>query len=731
MRSLKHLFLNLPIKWTIGVQMYFGLFIFVGLIFIASFLGWKSLIEMNGIQRAITEERIPELSLAIKIGQESAALTEVAPRLFSSQTEKEINKTKIIINKSSNGLSDILNKLKQTTHNSKKGTVGNIQILSQSLLENLKNLERSVSNTLIWKKDLNILLSKVTKESREVGRILISAIDNQTFFLHTGFKTLKQKKAVPVNIRSNPESISYYRGLLSLDTQSNILSNLLLQVSQLSKADLIQPIKERFRAALRNSQHALKFLSNHNLYKKISEKIYFLDQSGFGKKNSKSFDIKDQGVFKLLSKIFQEQKQQKKYLEKNRHFVTLLSKQTGILITSIELDGHNISKVFEKTIYNNQNQLLILNIITIFLALLIGILFVKKYLIGRIKTLSKTMLTMSNGDLKIPLVVSGSDEIADMAKSLEVFRKYAIEAQRINLVEKLAKEIQEKNDQLEDIIKKLKNAQKQMVMQEKLASLGGLVAGVAHEIKNPLNFINNFSLLSKDIIKELVEELKSIESTLEKEKISFINLLMKDLGENLEKIYSHGQRTDKIVTGMLQHSSGQSANDKKEDIDLHPFLDRSINLAYKGKVVVNSGFDVEFKKDYEDNLGKIKIYPQDISRVILNLVGNSCDAIEDKIQKFSTEEEKNNYKPIIEIKTRLINKGDKNFIEISIKDNGPGISKEIQQKVFDPFFTTKPTDKGTGLGLSLSNDIMQKHSGTMTLESKLGEFTKFILKLPK
>ncbi|MBE8162430.1 MAG: HAMP domain-containing protein, partial [Bdellovibrionaceae bacterium] len=572
------------------------------------------------------------------------------------------------------------------------------------------------------------LLSQVTKESRVMSRLLLSAIDDQTFFLHTGLKTLKQKTSTPIKIRANPKSINYYKNLLSLNTQTNILSNLLLQVSQIAGADLIQPLQERFQAALRNSQQALKSLKGYGLHKILAPKIDFLNQSGF--KNNTSHN-KNQGVFKLLSTIFKEKRRQKQYLEKNRKLLISLSKQTGLLIAGIERAGNNISKVFEKTISNNQNQLLTLNVVTIILALLIAIVFVSRYLVGRIKTLSKTMLTMSQGDLKIPLEISGNDEITDMAQALEVFRKYALEAQRINLVEKLAKEVQEKNDQLSKVVKQLKNAQKQMVMQEKLASLGELVAGVAHEIKNPLNFINNFSALSKELLEELAEEINTIKSALPKDKNDFISLLMKDLKGNLEKIYSHGQRTDGIIKSMLQHSSGHSEESKKESIDLHPFLDRTINLAYQGKRVGNSGFNVEFIKDYAEDLGQVTIYPQDMSRVILNLVGNACDAIESKIQGLATEEEKAHYKPCINIKTSTTAKEGTEFLKIIIEDNGPGIPKGIQQKIFDPFFTTKPTDKGTGLGLSLSHDIIRKHSGTMTLTSTVGEFTRFVLKLPK
>ncbi len=721
---------TLKMRWTIGVQMYLGLFIFVTLIFVASFLGWKSLIEMNNIQKIITKERIPELSLAIKIGQESSSLIDVAPKFLASQTEKEIQNTKKLVQRSGKNLSSTLKRLSEVTGEQEEESINKFKFLSKELLNNLKKLEGSVISTLYLRGKLNASLSVVAKKSHEISQLLISAIDDQIFFLHTGLMTLKQKEVISLSIRSSEESINYYQSLLSLNAQSQVMSNLLTQAPQLSGSNLIQPLRERFRAALGNCRQSLKGVTNRHLKKQISNRIELLSKIGLGSTNKNLSDVQIQGVFQLLEEVFKEKGKQRQYLSKNRDFVIELTHQTKTLIKGIQDDSERVSRVFEKTIFRNQNQLLTLNSLTIFLALFIGVFFVSRYLIGRIKTLSEAMLTMSQGDLEIPLEMKGDDEITDMAQALEVFRKYAIEAQRINLVEKLAQEIQEKNNLLEDTIEQLKNAQKQMVMQEKLASLGQLVSGIAHEIKNPLNFINNFSLLSKELLEDLSKELNESGNSISEESRGFIDSLVKDLTGNLEKIYSHGQRTDDIVKGMLQHSrGGQSEEDEKEVIELNSFLDRSINLAYQGKRVGSSGFNVEFKKNYGEGLEAVDIYPQEISRVILNLVTNACDAIESKTEILSLEEKKV-YAPCLWIETRKIEKEGESFIEILVKDNGPGIPEENRTKIFNPFFTTKPTDKGTGLGLSLSHDIILKHGGSMRVESVFGEFTQFIVELP-
>ncbi|MCX7737004.1 MAG: ATP-binding protein [Candidatus Kapabacteria bacterium] len=276
---------------------------------------------------------------------------------------------------------------------------------------------------------------------------------------------------------------------------------------------------------------------------------------------------------------------------------------------------------------------------------------------------------------------------------------------------------------LEDLqitLNNLKETQQQLVQSEKLASLGQLTAGIAHEIQNPLNFVNNFSSLSKDLIDELNDEIEK-----EKEHYSeddYDNLLdiINTLKENISKINEHGKRAESIVKGMLMHSRGKSGEFQLTDIN--GMVKEYVNLAYHGMRAQNHEFNTAIVTDYDESIGKVSIVPQDLSRVILNIVNNACYAVSEKSTKF-----KDGYSPKIEIITK---KFDDNF-KIFIKDNGTGIPQNVIDKIFQPFFTTKPTGKGTGLGLSMSYDIVtQIHRGKLEVNSVAGESTEFILTIP-
>ena len=278
------------------------------------------------------------------------------------------------------------------------------------------------------------------------------------------------------------------------------------------------------------------------------------------------------------------------------------------------------------------------------------------------------------------------------ARLLNRFREHAVSA--ISKAQAI-KSLQEKN---EEIIR----TQTQLVHSEKMASLGELTAGIAHEIKNPLNFVNNFSEISGELINEIEEELQKND----KEEVLVI---LKDLQLNLEKINLHGKRADSIVKGMLLHSRGTAG--EKTPTDINDLLDQYVNLAYHGMRATNKEFNITIEKDYDETLEKINVVPQDISRVFLNIINNACYAAYDKKKKSNDE----NFAPTLKVST--INLKDK--VEIKISDNGSGIPKNIIDKIFQPFFTTKPTGEGTGLGLSISYDIVTKvHGGTLNIETK-------------
>jgi two-component system, NtrC family, sensor kinase len=259
----------------------------------------------------------------------------------------------------------------------------------------------------------------------------------------------------------------------------------------------------------------------------------------------------------------------------------------------------------------------------------------------------------------------------------------------------------------------LKSTQSQLIHSEKMASLGELIAGIAHEIQNPLNFVNNFSEVSEELVTELKEEL--INGDLDEAKD-----LSDDVIHNLQKIKHHGQRASDIVKGMLQHS--RSSNGQKEPTDVNALADEYLRLAYHGLRAKDKSFNAEFKTELDPGLPMIMAVPQDIGRVLLNLINNAFYVVDKK-----AKEGLKDYKPLVAVSTKKMD----DQIEIMVRDNGEGIPKQVREKIFQPFFTTKPTGQGTGLGLSMSYDIVTKgHGGTITLKSHVGQGTEFVLIFP-
>jgi two-component system NtrC family sensor kinase len=272
--------------------------------------------------------------------------------------------------------------------------------------------------------------------------------------------------------------------------------------------------------------------------------------------------------------------------------------------------------------------------------------------------------------------------------------------------------LQQQKEKVESTLQELKSTQSQLIQSEKMASLGELTAGIAHEIQNPLNFVNNFSEVNSELIDELQEEA-------EKGNLNEVKVIANDIKENEQKINHHGKRADAIVKGMLQHSRQSSG--KKEPTDINALCDEYLRLSYHGLRAKDKDFNAEIKTDFDKSIGKINIIPQDIGRVLLNIYNNAFYAVNEKKQKSG-----GSYQPMITVSTKKTN--DK--IEIKVADNGNGIPQNIVDKIFQPFFTTKPTGQGTGLGLSLSYDIVKAHGGEIKVQTKEGEGSTFIIQLP-
>ncbi|MDH4058740.1 MAG: ATP-binding protein [Cyclobacteriaceae bacterium] len=300
----------------------------------------------------------------------------------------------------------------------------------------------------------------------------------------------------------------------------------------------------------------------------------------------------------------------------------------------------------------------------------------------------------------------GEDELSLVKSLADAFSTAYARYEDFNKLE-LAKK------QIEKTLVDLKQAQSQLVQSEKMASLGELTAGIAHEIQNPLNFVNNFSEVSNELLVEMKDEI-------EKGNTEEVKAIAQDVIQNLEKILHHGKRADGIVKGMLQHSRTSSGT--KEPTDINALADEYLRLAYHGLRAKDKSFNSKFETDFDASLEKINVVPQDIGRVVLNLITNAFYAVSTKVLAKVEGE----YTPTVIVSTKK--EADK--VLISVKDNGNGIPAKVLDKIFQPFFTTKPTGQGTGLGLSLSYDIVKAHGGELSVETKEGEGSEFVIQLP-
>ncbi len=319
-----------------------------------------------------------------------------------------------------------------------------------------------------------------------------------------------------------------------------------------------------------------------------------------------------------------------------------------------------------------------------------------------LRALVAAMNGLIAGQTEVDIPPAGRDEIGAMARILALFRDTL--------------------NELRDTLGRLKAAQANLVHSEKMASLGQLTAGIAHEIKNPLNFVNNFADLSVELLDEVKTATAPAVATLADDERADVDETIEMLTGNLEKIAEHGRRADSIVKSMLLHSRGGSAD--RQSADINALAEEALNLAYHGARAQDQSFNITQDKDFADNIAPIELVPQEITRVLLNLFGNGFYAANRRSQETSDPA----YRPALKVSTRDLG----GEVEIKVRDNGTGIPPELRDKLFTPFFTTKPTGEGTGLGLSISYDIVtQQHGGTITVDSRVGEFTEFTVRLPR
>ena len=702
-------------RFRISTRLYTGIGSAVVLTVAASLVGWFSINRVGDVQERVNEGSVPAMVVAFGVAQYNSELVAAAPRIAAATLEDldsisaDINETYAAFD------SELVVALESAA--TRPGQEQLVRGLGVTLRSNIEEIKMDRIELFRLAELKSGLQAQLTELRAGIDAALIPALDDQFFYLMTGFQDIEE----PPSSRSDhlsEQELRSYRFLAELQANANISTQLLASAFGLSDASTIEPLRERFEASSARIQRNISQLKESDPlladeFDQLFGRLFILGG--------------EQGGFDLRESELQLLQLQEDLLERNREVAVDLLDHVNSLVRAAETSVQDATQASEQAILTGRALLLAISAISIVGGLLI-ILQVGRVLLRRLARLSDWMRRMAGGNLELTADVGGRDEVAEMAAALEVFRRHALEVQRLNLVEEMAEQLQEKNAQLEDVLADLQRAQDQIVMREKLAALGELTAGVAHEIKNPLNFVKNFSEASEELIEELNEILEEIGDSISEDQKSWIAEIQGDLSGNLERIRSHGDRANRIVTDML--SMGRDTGEWQL-ANINNLLEEHARLAYHSARATNSEFQLDLQHDLDEEMGEMRVIPRDLSRVFLNMVGNACDATDEKRREIWGAAEENepygeSYSPILWLSTRRTEEQ----VEIRIKDNGNGIPPDVADKIFNPFFTTKPTDRGTGLGLAISSDIVRQHGGTISVDSKIGEYTEMLITLP-
>ena len=696
--------------FRISTQMYVAIGVIVSLTIAAIAVSWLSFNSVGGAQNRVNDESLPRIVTAFRITELSSELVAAAPLLTVASTPEDLARVSAGIVETGEDFRQELDLLEQQGIDATLFV--SIRSRARKLESNVALIESEMPTFFALAAETEALRVELAELRRKLEGILLPALDEQLFYQITGYRQIGEPPAPRDEHFSEAEFIRY-RHLAALQTDTAVATQLLSSAFGVSNASLIEPLQESFESVtdrIEISAAAIGLIAQRAFLVSVLTDLFEL---GTG----------DDSGFALLTRQLELAERQRRLLNENSQEAVELAADVQELIAIAQEDARSATDASSQAIRTSRILLVVIAAISLVVAMSVVWGFVGHVLLRRLNQLSNRMRRMADGDLEDEVVISGRDEVTDMAAALEVFRRHALEVQRLNLVEKLAEELGEKNTQLEEVLNELHRAQDQIVMREKLAALGEVTAGVAHEIRNPLNFVKNFSEVSAELIEELSEVLEEAGNELTDDQRDLIGEIAVDLTENLDRIRSHGNRANRIVHDMLTMSRSTG---EWRLTDMNGLVEEHAKLAFHSARAADPDFQLNLVFDLDPNVGEIEILPQDLGRVVINMVGNSCQATDEQRRALLESGDGAPYMPTVTTTTR---RGPET-IEIRIHDNGSGIPPDVIEKIFNPFFTTKPTAQGTGLGLSITNDILREHGGRVRVESTPGEFTEMIIELP-
>ncbi len=699
----------LEVRHRISTQLYLGIGGAVILTIAASLVGLFSFNSVGEAQSRVNEGSVPEMAAAFGVARLGGILVAAGPSLTAAETIEEFTDVSAGI---ADTHTDFEKQLAVLEKDGQDKRFEGIRADAGTLIHNLESIEEGMLERFELADRADALRLELVTIRADLDAILVPALDDQLFYTMTGYRELGAPPEAR-DVHFSETQLIRFRYMSELQAQANIATQLLASASTVSDASLIEPLRERFESSAGHIERNLADLEASPLHAELAPVFERLLELGTGEDNG--FDLFSRGL--TLAAL------QGELLTSNRAVAVALIEQVDDLVAEAQLNTQEATQASSQAVLTGSTLLLVISALSIGGALLITWLYVGRVLLSRLGMLSSWMRRMAGGDLEARVEIGGRDEVAEMAAALEVFRRHALEVQRLNLVEKLAEELQGKNEELESVLVDLRTAQDQIVTREKLAALGELTAGVAHEIRNPLNFVKNFSEASEELLEELRETLDEAGERLTEEQQGLVEEIAQDMTDNLGRIRSHGERANRIVHDMLSMSRGST---NSQSTDINRLLDEHARLAYHSARATDSDFQLDIQLDLDPEMGELDVISQDLGRVFLNMVSNACYATNEKRRATAETGQGNGYMPTLWLATRR----GKDQAEISIKDNGSGIPPHVVDRIFNPFFTTKPTDKGTGLGLSICNDIVRQHGGTIRVESEPGQHTEMTVELP-
>ncbi|MDE0237478.1 MAG: ATP-binding protein [bacterium] len=693
----------------ISTQLYAGIFGAVVLTIVASVVSWISFTNVDRSQKRVSEESVPELAGAFSLAEFSNALVAAAPRLTTA-SPSQFPVISAEVSDAQRKFQDLFKTLLR--NNPDDVHVQGISAVADALEQNITTITADMPHFYSLSRRIEVLQFQIPTLHDEVEGIIIPAIDDQLFFQVTGYRDFESHPTNAVT-RTSGDQLLLYRHLNALQADVAQVTELMGSALIASEANFVEPLIESFESTTDRIRISLAAIAASENAPGLESAVDRLLALGSG----------SDSAFQVSVDRLEIVERQDSLLAQNQQVAVDLLSEVNAIVQAAQAGADQATENSAQTINTARILLVIISVIGVIGAGLISWLFIGRVLLRRIGRLSGRMRTLAKGELEEEVEVSGSDEIAEMASALEVFRRHALEIQRLNLVEQLAQELSERNDELQEVLEELSQAQDQIVAREKLAALGEVTAGVAHEIRNPLNFINNFSAASAELLEEMAEIYEEFIDDLSDEDKGLIEEINQDLNDNLERIQSHGKRANRIVQDMLLMGRGGG---ETQMTDINDLIHEHSLLAYHSARAQDPEFQVLLEEEFDPDMGQLEVVPQDLGRVFLNFVANAGYATNKKQKELIESDTLGDYTPTVVLKSQRT----EDSAILRVRDNGNGIPPDVAAKIFDPFFTTKPTNEGTGLGLALSNDIIREHGGTISVNTELGEFTEMVVELP-